>query len=70
MSNYSFDPAGLGWLLLGALLALTFVMGGGIFALWRMFGSHLAWALSVASRREIDRKLGTSKLGLVSEAAE
>ncbi len=67
MTGYTFDPAGFGWLLLGALLTLALVMGGSIVALWRLFGAHLVWALSVASQRAIDGKLGTSKPTLLPE---
>ncbi len=70
--GYSFDPAGAAWLLLGCVLMLSLVMGAGLVFAWRLIGSHVMWALGVAARRSVDRRLGTGGPGkevLIARAA-
>jgi hypothetical protein len=61
------DAPAVGWLLLGVLIALTLVMSVTLGALWKLFGAHGVWALSVAVRRAIDAKCGTAGLEVVKE---
>ena len=61
------DGVAVAGVLLGFLFCLTLVMATVLAALWKLFGAHGVWALSVAVRRAIDARLGTAVLEVVKE---
>lgn len=60
--GYSVDLAAWGWALLGALLMAFFGLATFVTWLWKLIGGYVAAALSVAGRRAVDEKLGTTPL--------
>jgi hypothetical protein len=58
------DPSALAWFSLGALVMLTLGLLGLVALGYQIVGRHFLWALSIASRRAVDRKMGTGSLEL------
>jgi hypothetical protein len=62
------DPTALAWFSLGALVMLTLTLVGLVALAYHVVGRHFLWALSVASRRAVDRKMGTGAIAIVEPA--
>jgi hypothetical protein len=62
------DPSALAWFSLGALVMLTLSLVGLVALAYHTVGRHFLWALSIASRRAVDRKMGTETIAVVETA--
>ena len=62
------DPTALAWFSLGALVMLTLTLCSLVALVYHTVGRHFLWALSVASRRAVDRKMGTEAIAIVEAA--